>query len=273
MWNIFIPLALSLCFVSAVEPPEAPRCTSNRSFYSALQECAEYYLIPESTLQQYINSSYPNDPSVHRLVRCSLVLLGSWDDATGILPHVMQSFFEADPNDHENIIRTRECIRHNNTDDVLNMIKRFVPFGSYELKQLIENAMVVAKVPWFVPAQYANNDILYEPHFPSVLFFVFVRAGFYNPGIAFDLQKLYTQFGTEELLKSDVEQCLESVMHTKKDHEAVVIKGYRECLTNIIPLLELVQEVAKSWKFESVKACSGLNQSTQPPFYNRACED
>lgn len=295
MWVSSTLLVLSVLCVSAVELPP-PHYVTRISFYTALQECAEYFQISENLLQQYISSSYPDDPSVHKLVRCSLMLLGCWDDITGMRRNVIENFFEIDPNDRDHVRRTNECIRKSTTEDVSSPAyvaflcyhqqfgnfklhsKRFVPFGSHELKQLVEMALNVAELPWFVPAQYATNDILYEPHFPPVLYFIFVRGGFYNAKIGFDLRNLFTQFGVEELLKADVEQCLANVVHTEKvnGHESIVIKGFQKCLAHFIPLLEVVQDVARSTSNDrsaSVKACTGLNPSTQPPFYNRACED
>ncbi|XP_062541848.1 general odorant-binding protein 45-like [Armigeres subalbatus] len=292
-----ISLFLAVLCTSSAELPT--HYAAKKSFHTALQQCAEYLLIPENNLQHYINSSFPNDPSVQRLIRCSLMLLGCWDDSTGVRVHVIENFFQPDPKDCNHIRRARECVRKNTTDSVFSPAyvtfqcyyqqfghlklynEQFIPLRSYELMQLVETALEISNLPWFVPTQYVAGDILYEPHFPPVLLFIFLQGGFYGTETGFDLQRLYTQFGAEPLLTVGVRQCLAEIVKVEKarDHEAIVIKAMQRCLQDVIPLLPVVAEVAGRWndgKNKAAKTCarmSGSTVPTLPPFYNRVCED
>ncbi|KAL9705658.1 hypothetical protein quinque_009176 [Culex quinquefasciatus] len=257
MWPLF---ALAFCYLTAGVRSDLAQYTAYKGFPAAWQECGEYFEVPNCTLEQYREDSYPCEGAVKELIRCSLINLSAWNDTTGVRQHVIRNYFQpaAEDSCYEN--RTKECLKRiDSNDDVCatgrtesfrcyyrqygNLISsaQFSPYESDELVQLTAYSFSVRHIPKCVLLQYAKGDILEEPHFPAVLLTWLLRGA---------------------------QLCDES--HATKAYQI-----FKRCLHHIVPIVELIQAVAQELVKECDRPCGHCQQDlrqfapvTAPPVYN-----
>ncbi|XP_039445515.1 uncharacterized protein LOC120425151 [Culex pipiens pallens] len=292
MWPLF---ALAFCYLTAGVRSDLAQYTVYKGFPAAWQECGEYFEVPNCTLEQYREDSYPCEGAVKELIRCSLINLSAWNDTTGVRQHVIRNYFQpaAEDSCYEN--RTKECLKQiDSNDDVYNRAyesfrcyyrqygnlissAQFSPYESDELVQLTAYSFSVRHIPKCVLLQYAKGDILEEPHFPAVLLTWLLRGGYYSLQNGILLKTLYTQFGHPELLTEQTKQCTDAVVAQLCDesHATKAYQIFKRCLHHIVPILELIQAVAKELVKECDRPCGHCQQDlrqfapvTAPPLYN-----
>ncbi|XP_053685882.1 general odorant-binding protein 45-like [Sabethes cyaneus] len=82
-----------------------------KSFRQALDECAEYLVIPLEAVERLVSVSYvTNEKELKCLIRCAGISLGWWNDTTGLQNAVLQNYFLPAPGDTCYVGRTKECI-------------------------------------------------------------------------------------------------------------------------------------------------------------------
>ncbi|XP_058449245.1 uncharacterized protein LOC131429211 [Malaya genurostris] len=244
---------------------ELPHYTVYKSFETALYECAEYFRIPNCTVQNYIRNSYPDNSEVQNLIRCTLINLGAWDDQTGGgRDYVLRNYFQPAPEDKCYERRTRECIYKFDffcpykrayetfqcyyhyygeliTDD------QFVRHEINELQQLTLTGLNILNLPQDVLIQYCRGNILQEPNFPELLYLLLIRGGFYSSQGGFRLDNLYTQLGDPLLLEPQTQQCINDVwkQNCSADEVTKVYQAVVRCLGEINQIVQYVQDGAK----------------------------
>lgn len=240
-----------------------------KSFPNALGECAEYLEIPETTLKQYVDDSYPDCAVVHKLIHCAMVNLCAWNDTTGIKEHVMEGFFAPHPNDTCFLKVTQNCIQesllplspeaHNSRayavfkcylrhyGDLVHEAK-FVPNEHLEFDQLIQDCFTLASIPRDELIQYSRGNIIDGASFPRGFLIGCVRLGYYSLQTGVNLGTFYAQFGNREILSQQTRECCERSAreHCDEDHATRLYYIFRNCLVDIVPTLGLVQKYAKS---------------------------
>ncbi|XP_039445502.1 uncharacterized protein LOC120425143 [Culex pipiens pallens] len=272
-------------------------CT--KSLPNALIECAEYFEISECRLSQYVEDSYPNCPDVKRLIRCALLNVGAWEDASGVRENVISNFFEPAAEDTCYVNRTRDCIaealKHLDSKDYLgrayesflcyyrqygNVIEseQFFPNEPLEAKQLLLSAINFAHIPRCELVQYSRGHIVDEPHFPALWFVWALRGGYYTIAEGTDLQALYNQFGCSELLSQCTKSCVEGVQQelAHADDKTKSYQTFRRCLKDLVPL-DSIQKIALELVGGSHPApppcgcgpvCRGACGATHTSYYN-----
>ncbi|XP_058840093.1 general odorant-binding protein 45-like [Topomyia yanbarensis] len=256
------------CYLSAVLA-ELPHYTVYKSFETALYECAEYFQVPNCTVQKYIRESFPDDREVQVLIRCTLINLGGWDDSIGGRDYVLRNFFAPSADDKCYERRTRECI-YTTLDSLtyycpyrrayetfrcyyryygeLITSGQYIPKELNELQQLALTGLIISNLPQDVLIQYCRGDIMYESNFPQLLYLLLIRGGYYSCRSGFRLDNLYTQVGDPILLDPQTQQCIDGVAREKCNADEVtrVHQSFVRCLSNIFPLVQYVQEAAKT---------------------------
>lgn len=259
-------LTLTLCAISkSCVTGAVTQYAIFKSFDTAYRECAEYFEVPNCTVDEYVVNAYPDDPEDKKLIRCALINLAAWSDESGVVESVMGNFFNPAPEDTCYADRTRDCIAASQTPcsdnqtlaynafqcyyrqyGNLNQSDQFVPYSPLEQQQLVLDSFAFVNVPQDELNNYSNGNVLDQPHAAELLYVLFVRGYFYIPGQGLLLQVLYTQFGNPELLTPETQQCVDAAKdawdgNSQKD---LVLAFFVNCLQNITPWLDLVQNVA-----------------------------
>lgn len=238
-----------------------------KSFDTAYRECAEYYQVPNCTVDEYIANQYPSDPEDKRLVRCALINLAAWSDATGVVESAMSSFFNPAPEDTCYAERTRDCIANSQDPCAdnqtlaynafqcyyrqygnLNQSDQFVNYSPLELEQLSLDTFTIVNVPRCELIEYSNGNFLNQPNFAEVLYVFMVRAYFYSPDQGLLLPYLYSQIGNPELLTAETQQCVDAAKCAwdGKSQKDLVLAIFVNCLQKVVPLLDLLRSVANT---------------------------
>ncbi|KXJ76636.1 hypothetical protein RP20_CCG009318 [Aedes albopictus] len=295
-------LAFLLVFISLVssEHTNLHHYTFYKSFPSALEECAEYYEVPTSSVDRIVQESYPSEPEVKQLIRCALINVRCWNDTTGVQEQVMNSFFNPTPQDSEYLVRTRECMQRSeefsggNSDlqtraydaficyyrqyGTLNETNQYLPFTEEELYSLMLSVLSIAHVSQEALVQFSDGNVLNNEEFPAVLYIHYVRVGFYQDGLV--PEHLYVQFGNPELLTPRTEQCVSAAVNSlpcEADDQKLLYNIFRKCLVDLTSTLELVQKASRQLLGLGPSSGSSTNASctstcppptSQAPYYN-----
>ncbi|XP_055635264.1 general odorant-binding protein 45-like [Toxorhynchites rutilus septentrionalis] len=300
MWAVaavfLIPIAVA---VVSEAPAEFPHSVVYKSFSTALSECAEYFQVPNCTLDRYIQDSYPNNDDVKRLIRCVLINLNGWSDEAGVRENVLGNFFQPLTDDKCYSNRTKECIKRAyedlEQDDHYsrayesfycyytqhgNLVQsdQFIPSEPYELKQLVLTGLLMANLPKQVLVKYSKGDILNDSYFPSILLLFCVRGGYYSIYSGIQLKNIYTQLGYPELLSPEVQQCCGKVSQSLRnaDHATHLIKMMKKCLKyNLTMIAALFEKGAKALIGAKSSPAYKEEQSSvrSGKFYNRVFVD
>lgn len=298
MQVFIVILVVTFCIVSAGEAQTFyPHYTEHKSFATALAECAEYFEVSDCSLDRIVRTSFPNEPAVRKLVRCALLNLRSWNDATGVNEHIIHSFFNPSPKDCDFLSRTRECIKKSQQQLVgisdvdrqaynaficyyrqygnLNDTKQFLPLVPRELDQLLLTSLYLAGVSNGALVQFSQGHILGNSEFPDVLLIIFIRGGFFRDRLL--RENLYIQFGSPELLTPQTEQCVDATVYRLPCHanEREQLYGiFRNCLQGLTDTLSIVQRISRQLLGSNVSLSSGSSTKApseincQAPYYN-----
>ncbi|XP_053691979.1 general odorant-binding protein 69-like [Sabethes cyaneus] len=256
---------LVLAMYSSLVLADLPHYTTYKSFQTAFYECAEYYRVPNCTVRRYIEQSYPPEDEVKKLIRCTLIDLGSWDDASGVREYVLRNYFVPSPDDTCYERRTRECLA--NLDYYCDLSRayesfkcfyryygelvtddKFVPNEQLELQQLALTSLTIANLPYEVLVQYCKGDIEGEQHFPELLFLILVRGGYYSTQNGWNLANWYTQLGDDSLLDPYTQQCIDDVAKEKCNADEVekLFTTWQRCLSQYTLISQYIQQAAKT---------------------------
>ncbi|XP_055589817.1 uncharacterized protein LOC129741998 [Uranotaenia lowii] len=262
-----------------------------KSFRTGLRECAKYYEVSDCDLNRYIQDSFPETDVVKKLVRCALVNLAAWDDASGVLDNVIRNYFHPVPEDTCYHNRTQDCISKalgscnsldqfskaylsfqcyfNQYGNLLTDEDRFIPYAPYEVQELAVNSLVIADLSQCVLKQHALGNIIDEPHFPSLLLAHYLHSVYYTSRDGIQLEILYDQYGNKELLTPETHQCVEAAQAAPggSHHSDKLYRIFSRCLQHIVPTLQELQDGAASLIVDD-QDC-GCDVCTQTPFYNR----
>ncbi|XP_055542815.1 general odorant-binding protein 45-like [Wyeomyia smithii] len=260
-----IATILVIAMYSSLVLADLPHYTTYKSFQTAFYECAEYYHVPNCTVRRYIEQSYPPEEEVKKLIRCTLINLGAWDDATGVRDYVISNYFVPSPDDICYERRTRECLDNIFYDcdysrayesfkcyyryyGELVSDDKYVPNEQLELQQLALTSLLISDLPYDVLVQYCKGDIESEENFPELLFVILVRGGYYSTQNGWNLQNLYTQLGDQGLLDPYTQECIDGVAKEKCNADEVsrLFATWQQCLSQYSPLLQYIQVAAKT---------------------------
>ncbi|XP_062541907.1 general odorant-binding protein 69-like [Armigeres subalbatus] len=193
---------------------------TDKSFDTALRECAQYFLISNETLARYYQQRFPCVDEVKQLVRCTMINLNAYDDNTGPLENVLGNFFKPHVWDTKHTERTKNCVaRALNRTSPSDVFQRaydtficyyhqlgtlvsddqLVPCTPLEFKQVMTFVESALNMPAEVLLQYSQGNVLNEPSYPNALYIFAVRAGYYSVSDGIQLGNLYTQFGVPEI--------------------------------------------------------------------------
>ncbi|KXJ76633.1 hypothetical protein RP20_CCG009315 [Aedes albopictus] len=260
-------LVSTLCVISTSIVLGLDHYIGYRSFDTYFRECGEYFEVPNCTLDEYVVNAYPDEPEVQNLIHCVLVGSRSWHDASGVVENVMSNFFNPAPEDTCYADRTRECVQNSQVPcdsnvtlaykafqcyyrqyGNLNQSDQFMPCSDRELQVLVNASIAFVNVPRCELLQYSVGAILDQAHFAELIYVILLRGGFYYTDRTLALNTLYTQFGNPELLTPETQQCVDASIaawdgQTQKDLAYVI---FVNCLQKIVPLLQLIQDVATS---------------------------
>ncbi|XP_053691977.1 general odorant-binding protein 45-like [Sabethes cyaneus] len=259
-----LAIILVLAVYSSKALADLPHYTTYKSFQTAFYECAEYYRVPNCTVRRYIEQSYPPEEEVKKLIRCTLINLGSWDDETGVHEQVLKNYFVPRPDDTCYEKRTRECLASivydNDYTRAYESFKcylryygelisddEFVPYEQLELQQLALTSLTIAHLPLEVLIQYCKGEFEGEKNFPDLLYIFLVRGGFYSSQSGWNLANLYTQLGYDILLDPATQQCLDDVAKEKcnADELTRLFEQWQRCIGPYVPLQQYIQIAAK----------------------------
>ncbi|XP_055542741.1 uncharacterized protein LOC129728329 [Wyeomyia smithii] len=248
-----------------------------KSLADAQQQCASYLRLSNETVERYVKNGYPDEPSVRKLVHCLLINLNVWDNNNGIKEYVIRNYLQPSPSDCCYVNRTQACIQKElcqvpQTDNVAraywsfvcyyqhfgNLIneKQFVPYTELERQQHVIEAFSIENIPRQVLENFSRGSIICASQLPELLYTLFVRVGFYDPEMGFNLDRLYTQFGNSDLLSNNTRACEANVRQRYCYEPNRLSETFQQCLMNSISTLQLIQDVAKQALEQPSSPCS-----------------
>ncbi|XP_053691980.1 uncharacterized protein LOC128740464 [Sabethes cyaneus] len=256
-----------LAMYSSLVLADPPHYTTQKSFQTAFQECAEYFRVPNCTVRRYIeeSNSQPKDEAKN-LIRCTLINLGIWDDEIRVREYVLRNYFVPSPNNTCYERRIRECLAnldyycdysrayesfgcfHRHYSELIVTDEKLIPNEKLELQQLALTGLTMVNLPYEVLVQYCKGDIEGEEHFPELLFLILVRGGYYSAQSGWKLANWYTQLGYEALLDRYTRQCIDRVAKEKCDADEVarMFATWQTCLGRYSPILQYIRKAAKT---------------------------
>ncbi|XP_065077664.1 uncharacterized protein LOC135700921 [Ochlerotatus camptorhynchus] len=262
---VSLVLALPIHYALGLKNLDKPRW---KSFGDAQQECAEYLLISEDTIDRYISSGYPDESSVQTHIYCILINLNSWNQTTlQINDYVFNRFFRTLPGDCIYKQRTEQCLAQQNLYSKFNVsiISRaynsfmcyyqyygilsnepqWVPFRVSEIHQVLVDSLRIIPHHRKRLLQYCQGFMLVPPEFPDLMYAFTVRLAFYNESTGFDLQKLYAQFGMKEILTEKTSDCIGRVTNKYCVEPARVVNTMQTCFSRLyLSLRKMVSSAA-----------------------------
>lgn len=282
-------LALQSSF--ALKNLEEPRW---KSFLDAKLECADYLFITGETLDRYESNGYPDEPSVRKLLNCIAVNLNAWDEEhQRVKDFVFNQYFVPNTVDCLYKLHTQQCLAQNvDTLDKRDRLGRayhsfkcyykhyagiksevkWVPYHYSEVVQTLEDCMYITNPSKCDLLQYCQGQFTANPNYPNMAYCFFVRTGFYNRSIGFDLNKLYVQFGDDDLIDDDTEECITGIVDQYCKEPERLVHLVLDCLVQYFPAAVSIAEAANNI-LGNPPEC-GIPPSPPPktqPCYNAPC--
>ncbi|XP_065077904.1 uncharacterized protein LOC135701128 [Ochlerotatus camptorhynchus] len=261
-------VAIALVGLVSVVRSDLPHYNLEKSFDTGLRECAELNEISNCDLKQYIADSFPNVPIVRKLLRCSMLNVKSYNDATGVWQPQMSAFFQPSPADSCYQNRTQVCLNsipervdpsdvdslayesfqcyYRSYGDLVES-DQFLRDSPLEFGQVLVATSDYLQLSGETLVDLCKGNILNNDQFPKILYVIAVRAGFYSVNSGVQLNRLYIQFGNEALLTPETQQCVDDVAQENCSADDVT-QNYQifvKCLEPLLPIPKLLQEFSK----------------------------
>ncbi|XP_019535835.2 general odorant-binding protein 69-like [Aedes albopictus] len=268
------------CTVSTVLSDDGlPHYITEKSFDTALRECAQYFLVSDETIAGYYRQGFPETDEIKQLIRCTVLNLDAYDDSTGPLEYVLGNYFKPCPSDTEYAERTRCCVK-TALDNICpsdvysrsyasfmcyyreygNLVTedQFVPNTLYELTQMMLFVQSTLNLPYEVLVQFSKGNVVNDPNFPAVLYVWAVRGGYYSLGEGIQLDRLYTQYGVPGLISPETQKCVADVAQANcnADDLTIMYNTFLTCLRPLLPFENLLQTFAVE-QLKCSKPCAG----------------
>lgn len=266
-----------------------------KSFRDAELECAEYLFITNETLERYRSRGYPDEPSARKLINCVQVNLNAWDEELNqIKDYVFKQFFIPNIVDCLYLQHVQECMAHtvaplDPNDQLARAYKTFqcyylyysgissdvkwIPFHFTEIVEIVADCLrIVPQTPESV-LQYCQGNFAGNPDYPPAAYCFTVRTGFYNRTTGIDLQKLYLQYGNDNLLDASTLACVQQVNGQYCKEPERLVHTVVDCLINFLPVVRDISTGASS--LLGYPSECGVPPSPPPkthPCYNDVCQ-
>lgn len=259
-----VPL-LALQSSYALKHLEEPRW---KSFRDAELESAEYLFITNETLERYRANGYPDEPSVRKLIGAIIIGLNAADEKLNqVKDYVLSQYFL--PNNVDCLYKqhTQECLDQNvaplDPSDRLGRAYQtfqcyykkyggikdsveWVPYHYSEVIQTLEDCMYITNTSNCSLLQYCQGGYATNPDYPNLAYCYFVRAGFYNRSSGFDLYKMYVQFGDDEFLDDNTEECISGVVDQYCKEPDRLVHIVLDCIVQYLPATTSIGEAASN---------------------------
>ncbi|XP_053692068.1 uncharacterized protein LOC128740545 [Sabethes cyaneus] len=247
-----------------------------KSLADAQQQCASYLRLTNETVARFVKTGYPDEPSVRKLVNCILINLNAWDDDIGIKEYVIRNYLHPYSTDCCYANRTQACLQkalcqiprtdniarayssflcyYQHFGDLVNE-KQFVPYRKQAIHHHVE-AFLIENIPRQTLESFSKGNILCANQFPDLLYTLFLQGGFYDAENGFYLDRLYTQFGNEDLICNNTRLCEANVRQKFCDEPTRLSETFKQCLINSMPTLKYIQDVAKQLLEQPATTCN-----------------
>lgn len=264
-YQLLIPLVTFIMASSlAAEDWKSPEL---KSFSSAQQECAVYLLLSNQTVQRYVKNGYPDEFSCRKLINCIFVQIHAFDEITGIKDHVITNFFEPPVTDSDSVSRTQECLRttvpkhcegqpferayrsfqcyYRNYGNLLKDTVRFIPYEQVDRVQHLKESFSIANTSCAALKDFSEGHGFNVAELAEALYVLGVRTGFYDPQHGSYIDRLYTQFGSPNLLSEATRQCVNRVSKQYSMEPVLITQLFLQCVEDDISTEALFTETAK----------------------------
>lgn len=257
--NVLIPLVRSL----------SEHRITFKNLHRGLLECTEMLRIPEDYMHRAIKNGFPDDEQTKLLVRCSMIILHSWDDTLGLQRSALSTMFA--PTAYEGLfeIRTTLCLANElATVDEQDFLKRAyvtfhcfyreygnvannVQFVAQTDKQLESNmikSIAIASIPRSALEQVNQRSFLEMEDFRCLLYIFSLRAGFYSNIGGMLLYNMFSQYGNGSLVTFDKITCVQTVFETSKFASKCTLVNavFSRCLLDTVPIEKLIASASTS---------------------------
>ncbi|XP_053692069.1 uncharacterized protein LOC128740546 [Sabethes cyaneus] len=248
-----------------------------KSLADAQQQCASYLRLTNETVARFVKNGYPDEPSVRKLVNCILINLNAWDNDSGIKEYVIRNYLHPYSTDCCYANRTQTCLQKAlcqipRTDNIArayssflcyyqhygNLVdeKQFVPYREQTIYQHFIEAFLIENISRQTLENFSKGNILCATELPDLLYTLFVRVGLYDLESGFNLDRLYTQFGNEDLICNNTRLCQVNVRQKYYEEPTRLSETFKQCLMNSIPTLQYMQQYAKQILDQPTSTCN-----------------
>ncbi|XP_055604466.1 uncharacterized protein LOC129752720 [Uranotaenia lowii] len=257
-----------------------------RSIVDSYSECAQYLNISVPTVNRYIMSGFPAEPSTKQLVYCILIDLQAWNRTSSeiIGPLITAALTKVQYDEKANV-HIQSCLNESLAsiaqNDVLDRAHRsFLCYYQYygytiegphrlrysndDLKKFMKEAFLIQNVPLRSLQQYCIGNIMEQPDIADIALTYVLRAGFYSRERGYDLEFLYTQFDVPEMLSDEVKQCQMTVRRHHCEEPRRLMQTFMQCVSSYISWFPLVQAVAAELVAEAGYSCICESVSNLP---------
>ncbi|EAT48659.1 AAEL000319-PA [Aedes aegypti] len=204
-----------------------------KSFSSAQQECAVYLLLSNQTVQRYVKNGYPDEfscrnDSVSRTQEC--------------LRTTVPKHCEGQP--FERAYRSFQCY-YRNYGNLLKDTVRFIPYEQVDRVQHLKESFSIANTSCAALKDFCEGHGFNVAELAEALYVLGVRTGFYDPQHGPYIDRLYTQFGSPNLLSEATRQCVNRVSQQYSTEPVLITQLFLQCVEDDISTEALFTETAK----------------------------
>nr|XP_029708837.1 cell wall protein DAN4-like [Aedes albopictus] len=257
-------VAITFCLSLAAEDWQSPQL---KTFSSSQQECAVYLLLPNETAQRCVSNGYPDEWPCRKLINCILVQFHAFDELTGIKDHVITNFFDPSGAPSDYVSRTQECLRttvpnhcqgqpferayrsfqcyYRNYGSLLTDTVRFIPYEQVDRIQHLKEAFSIANTSCKAIKDFSEGHGFNVEEISDPLYVLAVRTGFYDHAHGPYTDRLYTQFGSPNLLSEATRQCITRVSQQYSTEPILVTQLFFQCVEEDISTEALFTETAR----------------------------
>ncbi|XP_053685883.1 general odorant-binding protein 45-like [Sabethes cyaneus] len=256
-----------------------------KSFRQALDECADYLVIPLEVVDRLQAQSFvTNEPELRCLIRCAGFNLGWWNDTAGVQSPVMEAFFQPAPGDTCYAGRTRECLDAKIavcTDDCsrayetflcffqqygkLRCTSEYVPLPTLDAVQAAVECINILQIPNELLEQYSRGLFPECQETKCLYRCQYLAEGLYDTRQGFNLRRLYAREHEHpdlELLSESTKACTELALLDNCDECSRFYRAH-QCFDRCgVPDHTTAILVQAAWVVLEQKACQRVN-----PFY------
>ncbi|XP_055589206.1 uncharacterized protein LOC129741490 [Uranotaenia lowii] len=262
-----------------------------RSFEESLSECADYFNLSSLTVDRYMRDGFPNEPSVKKVIHCTLIDLQAWDSQLGVIGRQLIGSLSGGQFNEQNEERIQCCLRNSQVDDLKNHVLErayhsfLCYFNVYEFsgsssqqylrytddiqKRFMREAILIQNVQVPSLLEYCKENPVSPPEWSNVAFTFFIRTGFYSQEKGFNFEHLYAQFGALELLGEEIKTCQHRAVSQFCVEPQRAFQIFEQCLIPYVTTYEILHAAANELVTEAGLVCpNDSNPSASVPCYN-----